>query len=336
MASGLDSVARRGETLPLILIAGEALIDLIGHGNGSYRAVPGGSAVNVAVALGQLGRPVELLCRLSGDAMSLPLRAKLIENGVGLSYAVAAQELTTLAVATIDVQGSASYSFYVNGTADWQWSAGELPPDGVAPAVLHIGSIALSLPPGAQVLADYAARLHRAGQTTVTFDPNIRLGLGASAEFEAARVLRQLSTTHIVKVSDDDLLTLFPGEQPEQLLRDWSSRMGVHAVLTRGDGGVFSVRPGGAEFELDSRPASPLVDTVGAGDTFWGAMLDQLAQLDALGPMPAERLAACPDAQWRESLRFATVAASLVCERVGAQPPSRAEVLAALVGFSEH
>lgn len=317
-----------------IMIAGEALIDLIGHEDGSYRAIPGGSAVNVAVAIGRLGRPVELLCRLSNDAMSLPLRAKIVDNGVGLTYSMEAQELTTLSVATLDEKGSASYSFYVNGTADWQWSKQELPPADVVPAALHIGSIALSLPPGARVLAEYAAGLFEADQTTVTFDPNIRLGLGVSAETEAERVLRQILLTHIVKASDDDLLKLFPGERPEQLLREWATGFGVHAVLTRGDGDIFSVRPSGAEFELPVRPAAPLRDTVGAGDTFWGAMLDQLAELDALGSGPHERLDSCTDAQWRDCLRFASVAASLVCERVGAEPPTREEVHSALAVFS--
>ncbi|MFC4224676.1 carbohydrate kinase family protein [Lysinibacter cavernae] len=316
-----------------IMVAGEALIDLIGQRDGSYLPVAGGSALNVAVALAKLDAPVEFLTRLSNDAMSRPIRSKLEDNGVGLTHAVDVPNQTTLAVASLSESGSASYSFYVNGTADTTWESADQPSPEVSPVALHIGSFSLSLETGATILPDYAAKLYAAGRTTVTFDPNIRLGMGPTPEQEAARVLRQIPTTHIVKASDEDLESLYPDRSPEDVLRSFTAEFGVHAVLTRGANGVFSVRPNGTEFSVETRPAHPLIDTVGAGDTFWGGMLSQLFDRGALGgsaeQSPSERLAALSDDDWVESLRYAGTAASLVCERAGAQPPTRAEVAAA-------
>src|SRR2546421_11866964 len=114
----------------MITVCGEALIDLVsapGARPPTYVAHPGGSAATVAVGLARLGADASLLARVSKDAFGRMVREQVVGNGVSGGDLVGAAEPTTLAVATLDESGRARYDFYVNGTADWQWSAAELP-----------------------------------------------------------------------------------------------------------------------------------------------------------------------------------------------------------------
>ncbi len=317
-----------------ILVAGEALIDLISQPDGSYLPVAGGSLLNVAVACQHLGTPTELHTRLSTDALSNPIRQKLQHYGVGQRFIAETTDPTTLAIATIGDNGGASYSFYVTGTANVAWQPSDLPPATHTPQALHIGSFVLSLEPAGSVLRSYTTTLWERGNTTITFDPNIRLGMGQTPTAEAARVLAQLSTVHLVKASDEDLETLFPDTPAEDIISGWAVQHGITAILTRGSAGVLLVRPDGTSLRVPSHPAHPLIDTVGAGDTFWGAILSELDRRGVLGSdahtTPTQRLTTLSDADWIESLTFAAAAAALVCQQAGAVPPTRAEVDAAL------
>ena len=113
----------------MILVIGEALIDLIGtaDADGKYQAVVGGANANVALALARRGVDQRFMGRLSADGFGQQIRQRLSSNGVNLDYSINASEQTSLAVATIGQDGSASYSFYVDGTADWGWTKDELP-----------------------------------------------------------------------------------------------------------------------------------------------------------------------------------------------------------------
>src|ERR1700710_2000660 len=106
----------------MLLVCGEALIDLVGQPDGRYLARPGGGPANTAVTLGRLGVPVALAARLSQDAFGEQIRAHLEQSDVDLGLARSVEEPTTLAVATLDDSGRARYGFYWQGTADWQWT----------------------------------------------------------------------------------------------------------------------------------------------------------------------------------------------------------------------
>ncbi|WP_232791309.1 PfkB family carbohydrate kinase, partial [Streptomyces kanasensis] len=101
---------------------------------------------NTAVALARLGTPARFLGRLSGDVFGTLFRERLAASGVDLTQCVTAPEPSTLAVADLDVHGRATYSFFAEGAADWQWTAAELA--AVEPAgtvCVHTGSLALQL-----------------------------------------------------------------------------------------------------------------------------------------------------------------------------------------------
>jgi fructokinase len=312
----------------MIVVAGEALIDMmVDAAHGGRREVPGGSPANVAVTLARLGRPVRLLARLSTDAHGAAVRAHLAGNGVDLEWAVTAAEPASVAVATIDAHGGASYDFRMDGTADWQWTPAELP-DRLGPPVvaLHSGSLALAMPPGARVLEDLLAAAHRAGRISVSIDLNLRPSIVGDVDAERDRVERQIRHAHIVKASAEDLAWLYPGVTPATIAAAWHADGVSCCVITCGGDGAYLLAPNGVAYR---RPAVPVrvVDTVGAGDAFTGGMLDALDEIGALGSDPVDRLASVTAHQWLDVLDRAGTTAALTCTRPGADPPTRADLL---------
>ncbi|MCY9783238.1 carbohydrate kinase [Nocardiopsis sp. EMB25] len=308
----------------MILVCGEALVDLVPQEDGGlWRAVPGGGPANAAVALTRLGEEAALVCRLSGDVFGRQIRAHLVERGVDLEWAVAAREHATMAVVGLDADGAAEYSFYLQGTADWQWRPEELPEPSEDVRAIHTGSLAAALEPGAGVLREWA-RSHR-DRVVIFHDVNARpaVGLDRAAFTEGAG--RWMDVAHVVKVSDEDLAWLEPGRDPVTVAERLVVRHELDLLLlTRGgDGAVALSARWGDHVSVPGAPVS-VRDTVGAGDTFGAAVLARLSDLGYLD-RPG-KLAALAPGTAGEVLEFAAGAAALACTTEGADPPDRAGV----------
>ena len=304
----------------LITVAGEVLIDLVDQGGGCYQAYNGGSGANVAVGLGRLGVPCSMLARISADQLGRQLAQNLAGNGVSLRDVTQAAEPTTLALATLDGAGRAVYSFYANGTADWQWQQAELPSE-LSPDVtaLHAVSLVLAMPPGASALEKLMATEHARGAVTISIDPNIRPSLAAAHRDEVARVERQLRLAHLVKASEEDIGWLYPGTGYAQVARHWQLLGPSVVVITLGERGAFALAPDGTGVATPA-PDIEVVDTVGAGDAFSAGLLDALRQRGLLGGGAA--LARVSPGELAEVIGWAALIAGLTCARPGADPPS--------------
>jgi fructokinase len=304
----------------VIGVVGEALIDLkVGHEDARHPvAHPGGSPMNVAVTLGRLDTEVAFLGRLSSDAFGKLLRTHLAESDVNLRWTIDADEPTSLAIVSVDPSGSASYAFHVEGTADWQWRTAELPKEPGLDAV-HAGSLALAVDPGGPVVERWLAGLSTS--TTISLDPNVRPALLGDREAYRERLERWLEFAAIVKVSDEDMEWVWPGIDPAALAEAWIAKGRKLVVVTCGGEGSL-VWAGGEAFAVPAAKAE-MVDTVGAGDSFSGALLDWLGRNDRLRPGDLDRLTA---EEAREAVAFASTVAAITCSRTGANPPYRSEM----------
>lgn len=320
----------------MILVIGEALIDLIGRSDsaGNYTAVVGGANANVALALARRGEDQRFLGRISSDGFGMQIRQRLLSNSVNLELSIEAKEQSTLAVATIDAEGTAGYSFYVNGTADWGWTRQELPSlEKIAEletAAIQFGCLTMAMEPGNKVIEAWLAEVFATDQVTLSHDLNIRSALGFSRDIELPRVLGLNSLSHIIKASDADIEWLFdlePGAPIDQIAKDWSADDKL-VVITRGSQGA-SLYVSGNQIDVPA-PKIELKDTVGAGDTYMANLLGELLALDGLGSDPLSRIARLSDADLAAAGRFAAVAAGIVCERVGCEPPTKKESQARL------
>jgi fructokinase len=323
----------------MIVVIGEALIDLIEDRDqkSSYRAVVGGANANVAIALARAGAPQQLLARISSDAFGVKIRNRLLENNVGLDYAVSAAEQSSVAIASIGDSGGASYSFYVNQTADWFFTQSELPDSQELKAIgakaLQFGCLTMAMPPGNAVIENWAAEFFAAGQLTISHDINVRPALGFDAAKEKQRVEKLNRISDIIKASDDDINWLYgleAGSSVDEIAWNWIGDSEKLVFVTRGSEGVSVYRGNNVRLDVGSRKVN-VQDTVGAGDTFCANMLAQLLELDALGDNPEKRLAKLTNQQLAEIARIAGIAASMACEKVGAEPPAKKELLA-LIG----
>lgn len=326
----------------MILVVGEALIDLIGSPSSgdNYRAVVGGANANVALALARRGEEQRFLGRISGDGFGRTIRQRLAGNGVNLDLSVNASEQTTLAVATIDGNGVASYSFYINGTADWGWTESELPAvDQVAAlgaVAVQYGCLGMAIGPGNLVIEAWLRGLASTGKMTLSHDLNIRPALGFEREAELERVLRVNEISNVIKASDADIEWLYgvsSAEEVDTIARSWAGG-GKLVIVTRGADGAWIYRSG-QRLEVTA-PRINLVDTVGAGDTFMANFLAELRAVDALGDEASARLARLPDEALRNAAKVAAVAAGIVCERAGCEPPTLKEVRARLASDEAH
>ena len=247
----------------MILVCGEALIDLVPTGpDGAYAARPGGSPANVAVGLGRLGRPAALLCRLSGDAFGRRLADHVEASGVDTSFVLRSAEPTTLAVVTLDAQGRAEYAFYVDGAADGGWDAADLPAALPGGAALHVaGSLALGVPSMGDTVEALLTR--ERGRRVLALDPNVRPALARDEADLRARLDRWLGLVDLVKVSEDDLAWLYPGEPVAQAADRWRAAGPSVVVVTRGGDGVHAAGPSGA-LDLPGAPSTSLTPSAPA------------------------------------------------------------------------
>jgi fructokinase len=306
----------------MFVVVGEALIDLVGQRGGrTLAAHPGGSPANVALGLARLGVPVTLKTRLGRDAFGEMISAHLEASGVRVDGGREGGVSTSLAIATL-AAGIASYDFRID------WDVEALAPLPIETRCLHTGSLATVLPPGKASVVDLVEREHRRGRVTVSYDPNVRPALLGDAARARPDIERLVALSDVVKVSDEDLRWLYPDRPDEDVAQAWLASGPALVVVTRGGAGVYAVSAG---LELH-RQAVPLdlVDTVGAGDSFTSGLLDGLHRADLVGGARRDALAAIDEATLGSVVDAAALIAAITCSRPGADPPTRAEVDAAL------
>jgi fructokinase len=301
----------------LIVVAGEALVDLILHPDGRLDAVPGGGPFNTARTIGRLGVAVAFLGRLSTDRFGGFMSAALAEDGVDLRWASLTEAPTTLAVAEVDEAGAATYRFHLAETS----APGLTLEDALAvlrsePTAIHVGTLGLVVEPMATSLAALVGRVDRS--TLVMVDPNCRPRVIADRDAYLARLRGVIARADVVKVSADDLSYLAPDATPREAARSLLAD-GAGVILVTDGARAVTVLSKGFAFDLPV-PAVEVVDTVGSGDAFGGGFLARWTER-GLGRGDLADPAALEDA-----VGLGIEVASLTAQRPGADPPRRADL----------
>ncbi|MHC0433305.1 carbohydrate kinase family protein [Streptomyces sp. O3] len=306
------------------LVIGEVLVDLIWHASaGSVTPAPGGSPANVAVGLHRLEHPARLATCWGDDVPGALVSEYVHGTGLPVDRAESASGRTTVALAYVDADGGATYDFLT------AWDPVRLP---VPPttALLHTGSLAIVAEPGAERVREACHEARTRYGATVSLDLNVRPAVQPDRAAYLRAVERITPTADVVKASDEDLAWLFPALSPDDAARRLLALGPRLVVTTYGADGARGLLAG-AEGDGVTVPAPPVkvVDTIGAGDAFQAALLAGL--LPPAGDGDTDRVT-LPDsrAALEPILRQAVTAGALTCERPGAQPPTRAELTAAL------
>ncbi|MEZ2391155.1 carbohydrate kinase [bacterium RCC_150] len=292
-----------------VVVVGEALIDIVQSPEGHIE-YPGGSPANVAYGLGRLDVKAGLLTAIGRDPRGDAIAAHLASAGVVVLPGSQSLGRTATATAEIAADGSAEYVFDI----EWSLAPAALP---YAPKVLHTGSIATFLEPGAGVVRNLLEQAQ--GGCIVTYDPNIRTDLLGS-HHEALRIFEELvPLTNVVKLSDDDAFWLYPGKSLEDTAKHILGLGAGLAVVTRGPHGSLMATP---DTQLTVPAVTSVVaDTIGAGDSYMSALILGLLLRGSQGLAPTvlERIG-----------QTASMAASITVGRPGANPPTHRELLAGM------
>ena len=297
-----------------IWVCGEVLIDLIPGADGVRVGHVGGGPANTAKALARLGRDVQFIAGISTDADGVAARKELLEDAVKLDLALTSDKPTCLAIVSLAANGGASYEFKIAGTATFDFSLEWLPdPARYKPNVLHIGTLATVIQPGADVLYDWALRV--AEFAPIVFDPNIRPAVLADRDLYEAAVEKWAAISSVIKVSDDDIAWLYPGQNYSDIAARWINDGAALVVVTRGVAGIIGFTSEGS-VEVEGAKIT-VADTVGAGDTVGAIIVEAMIDKGVLA-MTGDVL--------RATLQRAAVAAGITCSRKGAEPPYKHEL----------
>ena len=289
-----------------VWVVGEALIDLIPVDGGNRMPLVGGGPANTAKAVARLGYSTSFIGGISADSYGSAIETELVGSGVDLSLVYRGSDSTALAIATLDAHGTASYEFKLDGTATFAFHESWLP-SGEAD-VIHIGSVATMLEPGASELLKWAS----SKSVPIVFDPNVRPSIQSDKSAYRASVERWIDVASVVKLSEDDLQWLYGDEN---VIQSWFERGVSLVIVTRADKGITAI---GAGFSVDVPAVKVMVaDTVGAGDTIGAIVVEGLLEYGLSG-LVGENLF--------NVLERAAKAASITCSRAGANPPWKREL----------
>jgi len=296
-----------------VWVVGEVLIDLIPYGS-ERKPIVGGGPANTAKALAKIGIDTQFINGISFDEYGQMAKDELVTSGVKLDYVKYSDKPTCLAIVSLSDSGSASYEFVIENTATFDFNLDWLPnPQTELPSLLHIGTLATVIEPGASVLFDWAQSVAKVAP--IVFDPNIRPAVISDRKEYVIQVERWVSISSAVKVSDEDIKWLYPSLEIEQAVNNWLASGPSLIVVTYGDKGLAGYRVG--EKVIVDAVKVVVADTVGAGDTVGAILVEAIVKdgLDALNGVRLEMM-----------LKRAAKAAAINVSRSGANPPTLKEI----------
>ena len=296
-----------------VWVAGEVLIDLTPEGT-DRKPIVGGGPANTAKALSKLGIETQFIDGISTDEYGQMAKNELVASGVKLDYVKYSDKPTSLAIVLLSESGSASYEFVIENTATFDFTPDWLPnPQTKQPVLLHIGTLATAIEPGASNLFEWAQSVAKVAP--IVFDPNIRPAVISDRKEYVKQVERWVSISAAVKVSDEDLKWLYPSIEIDQVVNYWLAKGPSLVVVTYGDKGLAGYRV--SEKVIVDAVKVLVANTVGAGDTV-GAILVEAIVKDGLDTLSKVRL--------EMMLKRAAKAAAITVSRSGANPPTLEEI----------
>jgi len=296
-----------------VWVAGEILIDLI-PADLDRKPIVGGGPANTAKALSKIGIDTQFIDGISTDGYGQMAKNDLVNAGVKLDYVMYSDKPTCLAIVSLSDSGSATYEFVIENTATFDFTSTWLPnPQSERPSLLHIGTLATAIEPGASVLFEWAQSVAKVAP--IVFDPNIRPAVISDRKQYVKQVERWVAISLAVKVSDEDLKWLYPTLEIDQVVNNWLAKGPSLILVTHGDKGLVGYQQG-EKVSVDAVKVK-VADTVGAGDTV-GAILVEAIVKDGLNTLSGVRL--------ETMLKRAAKAAAITVSRSGANPPTFKEI----------
>lgn len=319
-----------------VLLIGESLINKITTPDGSTRLVPGGSMLNVAIGLRHLGRTARLVTDFGLDPNGQILAEYAASNGLELWLRADSERTnpTSVSHVSLDASGSASYSF------DFTWDIQDKPFSGACkldldlldPESLAFGSAACHLQPGAVKVRNWVEELRES--VTVFYDPNVRPAILGDMSQARAVVEGFARYTDVMKSSDEDIALVYGRDaRLDDVAGRWLELGALVVVVTCGSEGALMYSTTSETIHVPAKQVD-VVDSAGAGDAFFAALIDGLTRISLSGAANRERLSTISPANLETLGAYAATAASISVSRPGVDPPTREELALAYEAYS--
>lgn len=311
-----------------ITAIGEVLIDFTPAGKDSCGAAlfsrnPGGAPANVLAMCSALGEETAFIGKVGNDEFGRFLKDTLVRCGISVQgLAVSNTVPTTLAFVHLDERGDRSFSFYRNPGADLTLISQDIPKELLDSCnILHFGSVSLTDEPARSTVLD-AVCAAKASGAIISYDPNYRPMLWNGQDEAVSEMKKGLAYADILKVSEEEMRLLTGETDLEKGAQILSAQGATLVLVTLGPKGAFYRKEdiSGLVPTYDVKT----VDTTGAGDAFWGAVLHRLHGKQ----LPDIRAMEKPEIE--DILHFANAAGSLTTARKGSINvlPGRSEIVA--------
>lgn len=314
-----------------VISIGEALIDFIPQEKGvglkdvsNFLRVAGGAPLNVAAAVAKLGGKSQILTKLGVDGFGDHILEEVKPLGVDISKVLRTKEANTaLAFVSLKEDGERDFSFYRNPSADMLLNASEIEEEVFEDGgILHFCSVSLIDAPIKEAHRK-AVEFAKKHNCLISFDPNVRLPLWETPEACRKAILEFLPLSNIVKISDEEL-EFITGIADETEALNFLLQGDVEVIIyTKGTNGAEFITKDRKIFSDSFKVKAQ--DTTGAGDSFIGSFLYQVAE----GDNTLESLVNLQEEKVKEILTFSNATAALtVCKKgaIGALP-TKDEVL---------
>ena len=301
----------------MIICCGEALIDMIpttlDSGETAFIPKIGGAVLNTSICLGRLGANVGFLGAVSKDLFGEQILEELINSKVNTSFCIETSNNTTLAFAKI-ANGTTTYSFFDENSSNRTICLKDVVLDDSVVDTIYVGGISLMSEPNGTEIENFIAK--ESSKKIVFYDPNVRPNFIEDRSLFIQRFEKILSQSDIIKISEEDLEWLYPNGSFEEIYKQWLNLGLSIIVLTKGsEGAIIKTK----NYEVTSRGEKvEVVDTIGAGDIFNGALLSSLSKHKSFSK---KDLINIDKESLEESLKFANKVAAISVGRTGANPP---------------
>lgn len=296
----------------MIQVMGEALVDIIIDPQGDVTSVVGGGPLNTARTIARLGGDVQFLGGVSRDSLGQRIDRTLQEDGVQRAIPLLSSSPSTVALASLDAGGAATYRFLLDDT-----SATAVTPElareffNLTASAIHVGTLALVIDPIASAVREIVDLCTE--DQLLMVDPNVRPNVVPDQSVFDRTFAALLARADVIKVSGDDLVLLSPGTAPWDAAKELHDLSSATVLFTDGSESVHVFVDGDhAEVEV---PKVNVVDTVGAGDSFSGGFLHYWTVNDFARSHARNRDAVI------SATEFGVRVARITCQRAGAQPP---------------
>ena len=260
----------------------------------TYDWFPGGKGCNQAVACAQSGVKTAMVGQIGDDGFGTRIlntlkRAEVLASGVAKSN----EEPTGMAFITVDEQGD--NQIVVSSGANRLTAADQVPNE-----ILHADNVALM-----QMEVNYSENwdvIHRSkavGAKTI-----LNLAPAGSVPREVLDDLDYLIVNQIEGRQMAEKMGLQIEESAIIMAKKLAESAKLTCVMTLGSAGCVAMKPDGKGWQVNAMDlGEDLADTTGAGDTFCGVFAGCVFKNMSL----------------QETLRRASIAASLACRGYGAQ-----------------